>query len=101
MILKQTKEHWLKERSLLESAAADHIVKIEALESELATLKRSNSQHRETMDEAVENEKQTHKAKMSEMSHKNEMQVRSLKDALSEANKNNYRARARDKTAIY
>ena len=53
VILKQTKEHWLKERSLLESAAADHIVKIEALESELATLKRSNSQHRETMDEAL------------------------------------------------
>ena len=30
VLVKQAKEHWLKEKSLLEAAAAEHIVKIEA-----------------------------------------------------------------------
>ncbi len=88
VLVKQAKEHWLKEKSLLEGAAAEHIVKIEALESELTTLRRSNTQLRDTIEEAVANEKQSHIAKMSEVEHKSEMQLRSLKDALSEANKN-------------
>ena len=58
------------------------------MESELTTLKRSNAQLRDTVEEAVANEKQVHTAKLNEVGHKNEMQVRGLKEALSEANKN-------------
>ena len=42
----------------------------------------------DTVEEAVANEKQVHTAKLNEVGHKNEMQVRGLKEALSEANKN-------------
>jgi chromosome segregation ATPase len=88
-VLKQAKEHWHKEKALLESAAANHLVQIEALEAEVATLKRSSDSAKDHMEEAVETKAKQLEVKMKELARKSDKQLSAVKSNLAEAVKEN------------